>query len=222
MNNVLTVILTTVVVMVGLAVVSMAILMLVAVWLSSGAKLNTETIREAWQKSALANSYFFDTQEITAKAENDGIYLRISNVEPDVIYMCTPSSLSKYCQVKVDKNGQDGYRMDLSTYFWDLHRVEIDKILAKYRDKLYRWTDVQIKVYNNDTEAATAFMKELLEIKDLRRLYRAYLERVEKGDSLDAWVTFGDFWFDFYDGNDKDSKRLRRYSLFEWALEQGL
>lgn len=190
--------------------------------LTSGAKVNTATVRKAWEGSALANSYYFEVEEIKNKAEDDKIFLRVSGVTPDVIYICTSSSLSKYCQVKVDAVDRDGYRFDLSGYFWDLHKQEIEDILAKYQGKLHKWTDVQINIYNNDTKAATDFVRELLAIPDIKRLYRAYKQEIERTDSTKARVAFGEYWFDFYEGNNKNGKRLERYSLFEWAQKQGL
>lgn len=210
------------IVVLGGVVGAFALFMLLVDWLGSSSKVDTGIVRREWKESVLANSSYFDWQEITTKAEKDRIYLRVSNVEPEVIYVCTPSSLSKYCQVKVDKVDQDGYKMDLSTYFWDKHRAEIERILVKYSGRLDKWTDVQIRVYYNDIGAATDFMKELLEIPDFQRLYRAYQEKNTGATSLDAQVTFDKFWFDFHAGNSKYSDREKRYSLFELALEQGL
>lgn len=191
----------------------------------SGSHISTAIVRKAWEESPLANSAYFNAKEIPEKAKEDRIYLHIDGISPDVIYICQPSSLSKYCWVEVDGVPVDEKQFGLSGYFWRQNRATIEPILEKYTGSLDkwpdRWSDVQINVYNDDANAATAFVRELLEIPDMQKLYSAYKAEIDRSTETDARVAFGEYWLDFYPGPSNATSRTR-HSLFGYALENGM
>lgn len=188
----------------------------------AGGTVNKATVRLAWDNSPLANSPYFKVEKVETISENT-LSIRVKGIEPNVIYSCETSGggLSKNCWIKVEgisNNKQFG----LSEYFWDLHKNEIQSLLAKYGKSLNKWTDVQIDVYNSDAGSATAFVQDLLKIPDMQRLYSAYKVEATRTNATEAYVAFGNYWLDFYSGNSNKGSKLARYSLFEWASKQGI
>ena len=187
--------------------------------LFSGGRVNTSIVRKEWQNSPLANSSYFKATEIEEEAENDRIFLSIDGIEPEVKYYCqsTGGGLSRNCDVSVGGDWNRSGSSGLSDYLWFIHEEEINAILQKYDGKLDKWTNVQIKVY--DEQAAAQFIGELLDIPDMKKLYLAYQEGAERSNETDARVYFGEYWLDF---QNKSPSQGARSSLFAWAKEQGL
>lgn len=201
-------------------VVSILFLIWCFVSVKSSNTVNTSVVRNEFAKTALSNSAYFEVEEIEEKAKDDRIYLRVGGIEEDVSYVCRSSSLSKYCWVQVG-GGETSGGVDLGGYYWRLHAVEISELLEqKQYERNLAGPSLPIEVYNNDVEAATNFVQDLLEIPDIRRLYDAYKAEVRRTNEMRARVAFGeDYYLDFYNGHTGDRER---HGLFEWAAEQGL
>lgn len=198
----------------------------------SSPHLDTAMVRERFEKSAYArSSYFTIIEKEMEKAKDDRIYLQIDGLQKEVRYDCDASFNLVYvgCKVVIGDE-KDGRGESLSMYFWNLHQDEISMILEKYGEVLdYRVVcqnckgggSVEIDVYKYNETAATEFVKDLLEISDIRKLYLAYQAEVNQSSEMNASEAFGNFDLNFYEGEDR-SRFVGRYPLFKFAQERGI
>lgn len=189
-------------------------------------RLDTATVRDFFEKSAYARSpYFTITEKEVEKAKNDRIYLRIDGLQKEARYECDASFnlVSVNCRVIIGDK-KDGYGESLSVYFWNLHQDEINEILKKYGIELeirYFSPDgnsIDFNVYNYDEVAFLNFVKDLLEIPDMKKLYLAYQVELEQSSEVDASVAFDNLGLQFYE----EEGRNQWVKLFEFAQRRGI
>ena len=186
--------------------------------------IDTSVVRKEFAKSAFAKTSYFTMIEDKSKAEEDRIFLKVDGIDEDTFYYCYTYTIGRRCWFRV-KTG-DGESVSLGRYYWDLHEDEIAKILKKYDGVLEEWRDINdaimVRVYNNDTKVAMSFVKDLLKIPDMHRLYLAYQETVVQVDHIaDAYLTFGNFDLDCYEGG-LGSSKVGSENIFVWAEKHGL
>lgn len=164
----------------------------------------TLAVRRKWGETTLAQSTVFPATEDKSRATDDTIYLQIDGIDGEVEYQCKDNSSCWYNYGMV--NGAEPGRV--GSYFWLKNWDKINQILAKYPE-LDQWAPMQIHVFDRD--AIEPFVRDIMEIEDMQKLYQAYLEAEEKTDRTAARVEFGEFFLDVRDGG-KDE----RIVLFEY------
>lgn len=164
--------------------------------------MGSGAVRRQWQKTALAKSSVFEVTELKDRATDDTIYLQIEGVEAVVGYICRGDGICYYHYEPSTNSGRDS----LGAYFWQKNQREINKIIAKYDGKLEQWTSGCVYVY--DRSVINDFIRDLLVLPEMRKLYEAYVLQ----GGIDALSEYGQFFLDVRDG-EKDE----RVTIFERA-----
>lgn len=197
----------------GIGVIVGGILFVILAYMAYEYSSGTSMVRRKWRETALANTTIYAVKEDKELAEADRIYLSVEGVDARVSYYCD-NERGGICYYEYRlglPSGQDS----LGAYFWKENQKEIDQILAKYGGKLDQWATVQIRVY--DRSVIEDFVKDVLEIPDIQKLYRAYIEASKQMGTTAARTEFGDFFLDVRDGEGEE-----RLVLFEEAEKLGL
>ena len=189
------------------------ILLVVLIYMAYEYSDGTNAVRRKWRETALANTAVYRIEEDKELAEDDRIYLSVDGVSARVSYYCDDER-GGVCYYEYSPSLPSGQN-SLGAYFWRENQEEIDQILAKYDGKLDQWTTVQIRVY--DRSVIGDFVKDVLEIPDIQKLYRAYKEVSKQMGETTARTEFGDFFLDVRDGGTEE-----RLVLFEEAEKLGL
>lgn len=212
-------------IIVGASIIAL-IICLIFLLIRSG-EVTTQKVRASWKETPLANSPYFEVEEISEKAEKDRIYLKVTGIKPESAYVCHFSPSSRYCQLEVDDasyRDYDGQGFSLSTYFWTQNEARINLLLNKYTKNLkhkYK-SGLKLDIYNNDTDTAINFVRDFLEIPDIQRLYLAYRAETNRTSSKEACDWFGEYLLDFYSGDSNATPQIELYHLFEYAMEHDL
>lgn len=185
---------TTKVVSAIIAVIIVAAVVAFAVIYSS----DSAFVRRQWKKTALANTSQYEVLEEKYDADGKALILMVHGVDVTIKYSCGKDRICHYAP-------------ELDSYFWQKNRKVINQVIAKY-DDLDQWSEGQIYVYGGG-EVIDDFVRELLQIPDIRKLYEAYKEEARRTTRTDAMTEFGSFFLDV------QGREKKRIVIFERAEE---
>lgn len=134
--------------------------------------LTTSRVRKLWKETGMANSEYYDFKEDKSKATDDSIYFVSEDIPGEIRWKCRDARSDASCGIEFDGNVNT-----LGGYFWEKHWAEITKNLEKYPGLSARSMS-QIEVY--DSADLEEFAREILEIPDIEKLYRAYEAEIER------------------------------------------
>ncbi len=162
-------------------------------------------VRRQWRQTALAKSSVFKVKEdASRRASNERLYLKIEGVDAEVSYYCRADYI---CWYEYSPRLEDGHN-SLGMYFWQKNAARIEQIIEKYDQKLNQCSSGQIDVY--DEAVIDDFIKDVLTIPDIKKLYAAYKEQHDS--------EYSDVFLDLKE----EGKEERRIVMFKRAEELGL
>lgn len=155
-------------------------------------------VRRQWKKTALANTSQYEVLEEEYNADDRALILTVRGVDMPIKYSCGKDRICHYAP-------------ELDSYFWQKNRKVINQVIAKY-DDLDQWSEGQIYVYGGGA-VIDGFVRELLQISDIRKLYEAYKEEARRTTRTNAMTEFGSFFLDV------QGREKKRIVIFERAEE---